>query len=77
MELGIQFGKIVAHLIFVIYFDQAKLEASGWCVCVMHWTDHGRCFSTKILPMGKTNTPATSYDIDSKSWEDCVLRCEV
>jgi hypothetical protein len=29
MELGIPFVKIVTHRIFVIYVNQAKLEASG------------------------------------------------
>jgi hypothetical protein len=32
MELGIPFGKTVTHRIFVIYLDQANLEAS-MCKC--------------------------------------------
>jgi hypothetical protein len=72
MKLGIPFAKTVTHQIFVIYLDQAKLEASGWCV-VVHWTNNESCFFTKILSMGKTHTPNITYDIDSKSWQDCVL----
>jgi hypothetical protein len=53
--------------ILMIYLDQAKLEASDWCVGVMHWMGHKSRFSTKIQSMGKTVTPKTSYDIDSKS----------
>jgi hypothetical protein len=52
-----------------------KLEALGWCVGVMNWMDLGSCFSMKILSKGKTHTPNITYDIDSKSWEDCVLKC--
>jgi hypothetical protein len=48
MELGIPFAKIVTHRIYVIYLDQAKLKASGWCVGVMYWTDLESCFSIKI-----------------------------
>jgi len=77
MELGIPFAKTVTYRMFVSYLNQAKLEASGWCVDVMHWTDIGSCFSMKILSKGKTHTPNITYDIDSKSWDDCVLRCEV
>jgi hypothetical protein len=75
MELGIPFVKTVTHRIFVIYFNQVKLEALGWCVGVMNWMDLGSCFSMKILSKGKTHTPNITYDIDSKSWEDCVLKC--
>jgi hypothetical protein len=77
MELGIPFVKTVTHQIFVIYLDQAKLEALDWCVGVMHWTDNMNCFSTKILSTGKTHTPKITYDIDYKSLEYCVLKCEV
>jgi hypothetical protein len=45
-----------------------KLEASGWYVGVMHWTNLGSCFSMKILSKGKTPTPNITYDIDYKSW---------
>jgi hypothetical protein len=77
MELDIPFAKAVTHRIFVIYLDQAKLEASSWCVGVMHRMDLGSCFPMKILSKGKIHTPNITYDIDSKSWKDCVFRCEV
>jgi len=75
MELGIPFVKIITHWIFVIYLNQAKLEASSWCVGVMYWTNPGSCFSMKVLSKGKTHTLNITYDIDSKSSEDCVLIC--
>jgi hypothetical protein len=77
MELGIPFAKTFTYRIFMIYLNQVKLEASGWCVDVIHWTDIGSCFSMKILSKGKTHTPNITYDINSKSWDDCVLICEV
>jgi len=61
MELDIPIGKTVTHQIFVIYLDQVKLEALGWCVGVMHWTNYESCFPTKILSMEKTNTSKTHY----------------
>jgi hypothetical protein len=75
MELGIPIVKTITHRIFVIYLNQAKLEASGWCIGVMHWMDLGICFSMKIPSKGKTHTLNITYDINSKSWKDCVLRC--
>jgi len=77
MELSIPFAKTNTHRILMIFIDQAKLEASDWCVGVMHWTDQWSCFSKKILSMGKIVTHKTSYVIDSKSLEDCELICEV
>jgi hypothetical protein len=71
MELDIPSGKaIVTHQIFVIYLDQAKLEASGLCVGVMYWTGYVSCLKLIL-------SRSTSYDIDFKSWDDYVLRCEV
>jgi hypothetical protein len=56
--------------IIMIYLDWVKLETLGWYVGVMHWTDHKSYFSKKkkkkrILPIGMTVTPKTSYDVDS------------
>jgi len=48
IELGILFAKTITHRIIVIYLHQAKLEASGWCVGVMHWTGLGSFFSIKL-----------------------------
>jgi len=77
MELGIPFAKTVTHRIFVIYLDQAKLKGLGCYVCIMYWTELESCFYMKILSKRKTHTPNSTYDIDSKLWEDGVLRCEV
>jgi hypothetical protein len=61
----------------MIYLDQVKCNALGWCVGVMHWTDHRSCFFLKILSNGITITPESFYDIDSKFWENYELRYQV
>jgi hypothetical protein len=58
-------------------FTNRSWRFSGWCVCIMHWTNHVSCSSAKILSIGKIVIPKISYDIDYKSWENCILKCEI
>jgi hypothetical protein len=59
--------------IIMTYLDRVKMQTSGWCVGVMYWTNHESYFFSKILSIGIIVTSETSYDIDSKFWENCEL----
>jgi len=77
MEFSIPFAKTVTHQIFVIYLDHVKLKGFKlMCRCyALNWP--WELFFHKNAVKGKTHTPNITYDINSKSWEDSVLKYEV